>query len=175
MELFVDLATIFTLRLIDVSLATMRIVLLGRGRKGIAAGLAMLEGVIWVVAFARVMSAGLDDPARIVAFAAGFACGTFVGGLVEERLALGQSFIRIVAPVNTPQVADALRGEGFGATVINGDGMEGEVRLTFTVVPRRKVKAVTALVHQVNPRAYVTVDHTSSIDLGARRGREVRT
>lgn len=174
MELFIDLATIFTLRLIDVAIATLRIVLLGRGKKGTAAGLALVEGVIWVIAITRVLSAGLDDPARIVAFAAGFAAGTFVGALVEERLALGQSFVRIVAPVSSPQVADALRAEGFGATVINGDGMEGEVRLTFTVVPRRKVKAVMALVHQLNPGAYVTVEHTSSVDLGARHGREVR-
>jgi uncharacterized protein YebE (UPF0316 family) len=176
MDLFIDLATIFTLRLIDVALATVRIVLLGRGKKGTAAALALLEGLIWVVAISRVLSAGLHDPARIVAFAAGFAAGTLVGALVEERLALGQSLVRIVAPVSTPQVADALRAEGYGATVINGDGMEGEVRLTFTVVPRKKLKEVTALVHQVNPGAYVTVDHqTSSVDLMARHGREVRT
>jgi uncharacterized protein YebE (UPF0316 family) len=175
MGLFIDLATIFTLRLIDVALATVRIVLLGRGKKGTAATLALIEGLIWVVAITRVLSAGLDDPARIVAFAAGFAAGTFVGALVEERLALGQSLVRIVAPVSTPPVADALRAEGYGATVINGDGMDGEVRLTFTVVPRKKLKEVTALVHQVNPGAYVTVDQTSSIDLTARHGREVRT
>lgn len=174
MELFLDLFIIFALRLIDVALATVRIVLLGRGRKGTAAALALLEGLIWVVAITRVLSAGLDDPARIVAFAAGFAAGTYIGALVEQRLALGQSLVRVVAAVDSPQVAGLLREQGFGATVINGDGMHGEVRLTFCVVPRKKVKAVTRLVRQVNPAAYVTIEQTTSIDLSARHGRDVR-
>ncbi len=173
MELFLDLFIIFSLRLIDVALATVRIVLLGRGRKGTATIIGFVEGLIWVLAISRVIG-GLDDPARMVAFAAGFAAGTYVGALVEERMALGQSLVRVVASVNTPPVADALRAEGFGATVINGDGMEGEVRLTFCVVPRKKLKAVTALIHSINPGAYVTVDETNSIDLMARHGREVR-
>lgn len=174
MELFLDLFIIFGLRLIDVALATVRIVLLSRGRKGTAAALALIEGLIWVVAITRVLSAGLDDPARIFAFAAGFAAGTYVGALVEQRLALGQSLVRVVAPVDSPQVAAKLREQGFGATVINGDGMDGEVRLTFSVVPRKKVKEVTRLVHEANPNAYVTIEQTSSIDLHARRGRDVR-
>lgn len=175
MNLVVDLLLIFTLRLIDVALATLRIVFLSKGRKGTAAALAMVEGVIWVVAITRVISAGFDDPERIVAFAAGFAAGTYVGALVEQRLALGQSLVRIVAPVDTPQVAAALREQGFGATVFNGDGFEGEVRLTFTVVPRKRVKEVTSLVHDLNPNAFVTVEQTASVDLHSRHGRDVRT
>jgi uncharacterized protein YebE (UPF0316 family) len=175
MELFLDLIIIFTLRMIDVALATLRIVFLSRGRKGTAAALAMVEGLIWVVAITRVISAGLEDPERIVAFAAGFAAGTYVGALVEQRLALGQSLVRVVAPVDTPQVAGILRQQGFGATVINGDGFEGEVRLTFSVVPRKKVKEVTRLVHEVNAHAFVTVEQTTSLDLHARHGRDVRT
>jgi uncharacterized protein YebE (UPF0316 family) len=174
MDLLLDLIIIFTLRMIDVALATVRIVLLSRGRKGTAAGLALIEGMIWVVAISRVLSAGLDDPARIVAFAAGFAAGTYVGALVEQRLALGQSLVRVVASVDSPEVAGTLRDQGFGATVINGDGMNGEVRLTFSVVPRKKVKHVTRLINEVNPNAYVTVEQTSSIDLHARHGRDVR-
>ncbi len=174
MDLVLDLFLIFTLRMIDVALATLRIVFLSKGRKGTAAGLALVEGVIWVVAITRVISAGFDDPERIVAFAAGFAAGTYVGALVEQRLALGQSLVRIVAPVGSPSVAEVLRDQGFAATVINGDGFEGEVRLTFTVVPRKRVKEVTRLIHEVNPNAFVTVEQTSSIDLHARHGRDVR-
>ena len=174
MELFLDLFIIFTLRLIDVALATLRIVFLSRGRKGTAAGIAMVEGIIWVVAITRVISAGLEDPERIVAFAAGFAAGTYVGALVEQRIALGQSLVRVVAPVDTPQVAGVLREQGFGATVINGDGLNGEVRLTFTVLPRKRVKQVTRLIHEVNPDAFVTIEQTASIDLHARHGRDVR-
>ncbi len=173
MELALDLIIIFALRTIDVGIATVRIVLLGRGKRATAAGLGFAESLIWVVAVSRVLS-GLDDPWRMVAFAAGFAAGTYIGSLVEEWLAIGQSLIRVVAPVETDQVAPLLRAKGFGATVLNGDGLEGEVRLTLAVVPRRKVAEATSVIHAANPKAYVTIDQTASIDLGARRNRDVR-
>jgi len=163
-DLILDLIIIFVLRALDVGIATVRIVLLGRGRRVIAAGLGFVEAIVWVVAVARVLG-GIDDPARMVAFAGGFAIGTYLGSLVEEWLAIGQSLVRVIAPTGSPSVAPAIRELGFGATVLNGDGMAGDVRLTFSVVPRKDVAAVTKLVRSLNPGAYVTVDPTASVDL----------
>lgn len=173
MDITFDLLFIFTLRTIDVGIGTVRIVLLGRGKRGTAAALGFAESLIWVIAVSRVLD-GLDDPLRMVAFAAGFAAGTYAGSLVEEWLAIGQSLVRVVAPVETDQVAPLLRGQGFGATVFNGDGLDGEVRLTLSVVPRKRVAEVTRLVHEANPEAFVTVEGTASIDLAARHNRYVR-
>lgn len=164
MDATFDLLVIFFLRLIDVGLSTVRIVLLGRGRRGLATLLGFVESLIWVLAVARVLD-GLDDPLRLVAFAAGFAAGTYVGSLVEEWLALGQAMVRIIAPVESTPVADKLRQEGLAATVLNGDGRDGEVRVTFCVVPRKRVSAVLQLIQETNSEAHVTVDQTTSIDL----------
>jgi uncharacterized protein YebE (UPF0316 family) len=127
--------------------------------------------MIWVLAITRVLD-GLNDPARMVAFALGFAAGTYIGSVVEEWLALGQALVRIVAPVRTEPVAPLLRAKGYGATVVNGDGLDGDVRVTFCVVPRKEVYTVTHLIHEANPAAYVTVDQTSTVDL-ARHGGNV--
>jgi uncharacterized protein YebE (UPF0316 family) len=94
--------------------------------------------------------------------------------MVEEWLALGQSLIRIEAPVATDHVAPLLRDQGYGATVLNGDGLLGEVRVTFCVVPRKKAWEVTRLIHEANPEAFVTVDQTSTVDLAARHGSDVQ-
>jgi uncharacterized protein YebE (UPF0316 family) len=159
-----DLALIFILRSLDVGIATVRIVVLGRGRRGLAASLGFIEAIIWVVAVARVLD-GIDDPARMIAFAAGFGIGTYMGSIVEEWLAIGQAVVRIVAPVDSPKVAPHLRDLGFGATVFNGDGLEGEVRLTLCVVERKSLGEVSRVIRQVNPAAYVTVDNTASVDV----------
>jgi len=171
MQLALDLFIIFSLRSIDVGISTVRIVLLGRGRRTLAAALGFVESLIWVIAVARVLS-GLQDPWRMVAFAAGFAAGTYLGSLVEEWLAIGQSLLRVVAPVETDQVAPLLREMGFGATVLNGDGMKGEVRLTLAVIPRRRVGEAITKIKQANPEAFVTIDHTDSITF--RRDTDVR-
>lgn len=163
-QLLLDLILIFTLRSLDVGIATVRIVVLGRGRRGLAAGLGFVEAIVWVVAVARVLD-GIDDPARMIAFAAGFAIGTYLGSIVEEWLALGQAVVRIVAPVESPMVAPHLREMGLGATVFNGDGLEGEVRLTLCVVERKRLGDVRRVINTVNPAAYVTVEDTSSVDV----------
>lgn len=170
MELFLDLLIIFVLKVLDVGLATVRIVLLSRGKKGEAAVLGLVESLVWVLAIARVLS-GLDDPARIAAFVLGFGAGTYVGALVEERLAIGQSLLRIVAPLDTPRVAEALRARGFGATVVNGDGRDGEVRITFCVVPRKAVSGVVDLIESANPDAFITIESTNTVRLLQRHNR----
>ncbi len=169
MQVFVDLLLIFVLRLLDVGMATVRIVLLGRGRRGPAAVLGFFEALVWVLAIARVFD-GIDDPARMIAFALGFAAGTYAGSVVEEWMALGQSLIRIVTPVDSDPVAPLLRDHGYGATVLNGDGRSGEVRVTFCVLPRRDVYSVTAMIYKANPEAYVTIDQTSTVDLARHEG-----
>lgn len=172
-SLVFDLAFIFVLRALDVGMATVRIVLLARGRKTTAALIGFFEALIWVLAVARVLSA-LDDPARMIAFAAGFAAGTYFGSIVEEWLAIGQSMVRIVTPANVTPIAPLLRAQGFGATVVNGDGMNGEVQVTFTVLPRKSLTKVLDMVKEITPDAYVTVDNTASIDLHRRHERTVR-
>lgn len=172
MGIALDLLLIFTLRTLDVGLSTIRIVFLGRSRRAPAAALGFAEAMIWVIAFSRVLD-GIDDPARMVAFAAGFAAGTYFGSWVEEWLALGQSLVRIISPIDSPSPAPLLRDNGYGATVLNGDGLLGEVRVIFSVIPRKDLGDVARLLDEASPEAYVTIDQTSSVDL-ARHGRDVR-
>ena len=173
MQLAADLLLIFFLRTLDVGMATVRIVLLSRGKKGTAALIGFAECLIWVIAVSRVLGA-LEDPLRMVAFAAGFAAGTYFGSIVEEWLAIGQSLIRVVTSSGSPAVAPLIRDQGFGATVLNGDGMSGEVQVTFTVIPRKRVDDVTRLIYRANPGAYLTIEATAAIDLHQRHDRDVR-
>ena len=160
MDLFLGSLAIFLLRMLDVSIASVRIVTLMRGRIGIAALLGFFEAGAWVAAAALVFN-NLESPVRIVAFAAGFAAGTLLGGMIERWLAMGTSMIRIVTtaePDSPPRVAAALRDAGFKLTVLNAEGRDGDVRITLMVLPRRSVKQALGIIHEVNPAAFTTVE-----------------
>jgi uncharacterized protein YebE (UPF0316 family) len=160
MELFLSSLAIFLLRVVDVSIASVRIVTLMRGRIGMASIMGFFESAVWVTAAALVF-ANLDNPVRIVAFAGGFGVGTLLGGYVERWLAMGTSLIRIVTtaePESPPRVAAALREAGYAVTVLNAEGMLGEVRVTLMVLPRRSVKRALGIVAEVNPQAFTTVE-----------------
>lgn len=168
MQLLWDLLLIFALRLVDVSLGTVRIILLSRRYRLWPALIGFVEVFTWLVA-ATVVFSNLNDVSRMLAYAAGFALGTFLGTLLESRLAVGNTMMRVVAPVATPQVADELRESGFGVTVINADGRDGEVRLAFSIIPRRRRKEALGIVHDVNPQAFVTMQDIETVTPRHRR------
>lgn len=173
MELLVDLLFIFGLRVIDVSIGTVRIVLLGRGSRWRAAALGAVEAFVWVIAAARVLT-GLDDIWRMVAFAAGYGAGTALGVTMERWLAVGTALVRIVAPSTSPRAAEGLRKLGYAVTVLAGDHSGDDVRVSLVVVPRRRLREVFAEIAELNPEALVTIESTSQIDLAAARIKSVR-
>ena len=84
---------------------------------------------------------------------------------------MGHVIIRVIAAFDTPQVAGALRAAGFGVTVLNAEGLQGPVRLSFAVVPRRRTAEAIKLIKQVNPEAFFTIEATTAPDLPMRRTR----
>jgi uncharacterized protein YebE (UPF0316 family) len=153
---------IFVLRITDVAIGTLRITFLVRGKRAIAGTLSFFESLIWLVAAAQVLST-LDSPLKFVAYAGGYATGTMLGVSVERWLAVGDVLMRIVTPVDAPSSEHLLRQAGYGVTVVNGQGMRGDVRILFVVLPRRRSDAVLRIVREVNPDAYITFEPTSQV------------
>ncbi len=153
---------IFALRITDVSIGTLRITFLVRGRRGVAGLLSFFESLIWLTAAAQVLTT-LDSPLKFVAYAGGYATGTMLGVSVERWLAVGDVLMRVVTPVDAPSSEHVLRQAGFGVTVVNGQGMRGDVRILFVVLARRKTQAALKIVNEINPGAYITFEPTSPV------------
>src|SRR3954464_1787245 len=95
MTLLLGAFLIYCLRIVDVSIGTLRTLYMVRGDRLRAVPLAFFESLVWVIAVSRVMSQ-LDDPTRLFAYAAGFASGTFTGITIERWIASGWILARIV-------------------------------------------------------------------------------
>ena len=149
------------MRIADVSIGTIRIVMLVRGRRLWAGVLSFLESFVWLLAAAQVLT-NIDDPIKMVAYAGGYAAGTMLGSTVEQWIAMGKSLMRIVVTNDSPDIVSALRAKGYYATVINAEGRDGNVRIIFSVIPRRYVGEMLTLVHEINPKAFVTFEEVTT-------------
>jgi uncharacterized protein YebE (UPF0316 family) len=167
MELFLESLLIVILRLADVSLGTVRIVLLARGSRWRAAAIGFVETLIWVFAVTLVLQE-LDDPVRMFAYALGFGLGTLLGVTLERAFAVGTVLIQAVAPVTSPSSAPTLRALGYRVTELNGEGHDGSVRMVITVIPRRRTSAVLQTIRDVNPEAFVTTEDVAVANLWRR-------
>lgn len=156
---------IFLLRICDVSIATMRLLYAVRGRKLIAASLGFVEILIWILAVSAVVR-NFHSPGLVIAYAAGFSAGNFLGITIEEKLALGLAQVRVVSREAGVEIAHALRERGFGVTELLGQGREGRVEIVDTVVQRRDVKSVLREVESWDPEAFISVDEPRSVQRG---------
>lgn len=151
---------IFGLRIIDVSLGTLRIGFLVRGERRLAGLFGFFESLIWLIAAAQVLS-NLDSPLKFVAYAGGYATGTMLGVSIERWLAIGETIMRVVSPVGSAAVDDILREAGFYVTVLNARGRDGDVQVAFSVLQRRRIPEALRLVGEANPKAFVTLESTT--------------
>jgi uncharacterized protein YebE (UPF0316 family) len=156
---------VFLARLSDVTLGTIRIIFVARGRKYLAPLLGFIEVFIWITVVSQIVR-GAQNMVAYLAYAAGFAVGNYVGMIVEERLAIGTLMIRVILPRDGAALVECLRTEGYGATYVNGQGASGPVTLVYTVVMRKELAHVVALIQETHPRAFFTVEELRSTQQG---------
>ena len=147
---------IFFARILDVSLSTVRILMLTRGKRALAAFLGFFEVSIYITALGQVVE-NLDNPWKILAYALGFSSGTLVGGFLEEKVAIGFAFIELIPKNRGPELVTALRDEKFGVTVIKGEGRTGPRSILNVLLRRKDLPRFKAVVDLVDPDAFYTI------------------
>ncbi len=152
--MYFQLLFIFLARIIDVSMATIRTILIIRGDKWTAAIIGFFEIMVYTVALGMVVGA-LSDPVKLVVFCLGFSVGVVVGSLIEERLALGYRGVQVIIDREHSYVVEELRGEGFPVTTWEAQGKLGPKLVLNMVLKRQMARRVTAYITEREPEAFV--------------------
>lgn len=148
---------IFFARTLDVTLGTLRNIFISKGFRNIVPMIGFFEVMIWLISIRQVMQ-HLDNPLCYIGFAGGFAMGTYVGLIIENRLALGLQVLRIITPDNWQPLVDSLQKLNLGVTIIDGHGAKGPVKIIFTIVKRKDIGMVRELIRIVNPQAFYSIE-----------------
>jgi uncharacterized protein YebE (UPF0316 family) len=171
MESFLSMQTwltalmIFGLRVIDMTLDTLRVLVVMRGKKKIAWVLGFFQAAVFVVAIGSVLS-NLDNPLNVIGYAAGFATGNVIGMLIEEKLAIGHTMVSIVSSRRGTEIAEKLRKNGYAVTEIAARGKDGMVTLLNVNVLRKNIGAVRQLVNDSDAEAFITSEDVRPIRRG---------
>ncbi|MBN1804057.1 MAG: DUF2179 domain-containing protein [Sedimentisphaerales bacterium] len=162
---FVLPALIFCARVVDVSMGTIRVIFISRGLKYLAPLIGFFEILIWLMAIGQIMK-NLSNPLCYIAYAGGFAMGNFVGIHIAEKLSIGVVMIRVITTKDTALLVDFLKTENYGVTSIDGHGTSGQVKVVFTIVPRREVRSVVELIKKFNPNAFYSIEEVGRVKRG---------
>jgi uncharacterized protein YebE (UPF0316 family) len=164
-QAWLSAAFIFALRVSDMSLDTLRVLFVMRGKKQIAWVLGFFQSAIFVLAIGKVLSQ-VNNPLNIIGYAAGFATGNVVGMIIEEKIAIGHILISVISPRRGSAIVSHLRKNGYAVTELSGRGKDGMVTLLNCSVLRKQVDAVHQLVNEVDPEAFITAEDVRPVRRG---------
>jgi uncharacterized protein YebE (UPF0316 family) len=156
---------IFGLRVIDMTLDTLRVLVVMRGQKKIAWVLGFFQAAVFVVAIGSVLS-HMDNPLHVIGYAAGFATGNVIGMFIEEKIAIGHTMISIISSRRGTAIAEKLRENGYAVTEIPARGKDGMVTLLNVNVLRRNIGSVRQFVNDEDADAFITAEDIRPIRRG---------
>jgi uncharacterized protein YebE (UPF0316 family) len=148
---------IFLARICDVSINTIRIIYMLGGRRLTATLLGFFEAFIWLLVIREIFK-HLDNWLCYVAYPAGFACGIFVGMIIEEKIAYGKVIVRIITRKDVTQLIQYLNTQHFRFTKVNAEGPNGQETLVFTVLDRERLDDLLNKLKELIPTAFYTIE-----------------
>ena len=162
--LLLEFLIIFFSRVIEVSIGTLRNILVNKGYGKKAALLAFIEALIWVFVASRVIGAISEEPLKAIVYALGFAGGVFTGSILEKRIALGQILVQAITSHESGiKIADILRESGFGVTTAAAEGKEARKMILIVYAKRKNQEIVTQKIYELDPQALIVVQDITSI------------
>lgn len=156
MSLVASCLFIFFARVIDIGLSTIRILMLMRGKSILAAAIGFGESLMYILALMAVIS-NLDNYYRIVVYCLGFAAGNYVGCILEEKLAVGYVTAQVISLKAPEELAEDLRGKGFGVTILEGYGIEGQHQILHVLMKRKNLPSFMKFIRQRDNEAVVSI------------------
>jgi uncharacterized protein YebE (UPF0316 family) len=156
---------IFCARICDVTLGTIRVIFISKGIKYIAPMIGFFEVIIWLLAIGQVMN-NLTNFVAYLAYGAGFASGTFIGILIEEKISLGLTSVRAITREDPGELLAFLRYHDYGVTSVDGEGATGPVKMILTIIKRQDLPHVIGIIKQFHPAAFYSVEEVKSVAEG---------
>ena len=137
--------SIFIFKIIEDALATLRLIVVSNGKKALGAFLQFICTIIWVLLTGSVLVNFTSDYFKIIAFALGAFIGSYMGSLLEEKLAIGtNSYI-----IKSKDINSLLKYFSKKFTVLNFDNY------IMVIAPRRMQKSILNFVKSVDEKALI--------------------
>jgi len=159
MDMVISGLIIFFCRMTDVTLGTIRMIMIVRGKAALAALIGFVEVSIFILAISHVVN-NIGNVFNLLGYSGGFALGCFLGVRVENKIAPGFTHVQIVSTTLGRELADILRRRGFGVTEIAGKGIDGRVDILTIVAKRRDINEIIQTTKKYDREAFIWVDDT---------------
>lgn len=165
MQLFGLCIKIFFVRILDVSLGTLRTMITVKGKNLYASMVGFVEIFVWFLVVKEALNTDQTSIWIAISYSLGFATGTYIGGLLSKKFISGNLSVQVITDNAYPDMVDKLRNEGYGVTVIDVEGKdkEQEKNMLFIEISNKSFNHLQKIVKQIDHDAFVVVNETKYV------------
>jgi uncharacterized protein YebE (UPF0316 family) len=150
---------IFFAKIFEVSLMTVRTVLITRGEKLWGSIIGFVEVILWLYLISNVLIGISENPVKMIVYSLGFACGNYLGSIIEEKLALGLLTINAIVPSkNGDEISEFLRKRNIGVTVVDAAGKDESKKMLIIHAKRKKKDEIVGLIESMNTNCVISIN-----------------
>lgn len=153
--------SIFSLKLLENALGTVRLIFAMNGKKMLSSVLQFLIGIVWVASASLAITNVTSDPFKVLAFALGSAIGSYVGCAVESKLAMGENVL--ICITKQVKVLNQLSSMGYTYTTLLGSGTEDSCYVILLAIPRKKKKEIIADIKKIDKFSMIISEGADTI------------
>lgn len=159
--------TIFIVRIIDVSMGTFRMILVIKGRKVFSSIVGFIEIAIWFAIVREALNTDIDSWWVVLAYAGGFAAGTYIGAIISERFIKGTFGVQVITE-KKDLLLPILKDNGYGVSYVNVRGFNQEIEkyMFFIEIEKTRLGHLQKLIKTIDEKAFIVVNETKSVQNG---------
>jgi len=156
---------IFFGKIVEVTVATVRMVLINRGERLQGSILAIADILLWLLITGTVLTGFQDDIWKVVVFTVAFAVGNYIGSWLEGKLAFGLSSIQVIVPYESDVqcLLESLWAHNFAVTVMEGEGRRGKRKILLIHLKRKRIATAVRLVQDNMENCMITVNDVKAV------------
>lgn len=144
--------TIFISKIIENTLSTLRLIVVSNGKKKLGAILNGIIALIWIFVTSIVIVNINKDPIKIIAFSIGSIVGSYLGSLLEEKLAMGSNLLMcIINKEHETSIKNKL--SSYKITTICEKDNNFIILLIF--IKRSKIKYITNIIKSIDNNSII--------------------
>ena len=152
---FITYILIFISKIIENALATLRLIVVASGKKILGAILQFCIALVWILVTGVVVTNIAKDPLKIVFFAFGSLVGSYIGSLIEEKLAMGYNLITCITDNNGNMLYKTLERKGYNISKIKGEKNNQKKDILLITVSRKKKHHVISIIKEFDKDATI--------------------
>ena len=164
--MFILCLKIFFVRILDVSLGTIRTMFVVRGKKLISSMIGFFEILVWFLVVKEALQTESNSIFIAISYSLGFATANYIGALLSDKLITGNVSVQVFT--NNNNLEKILREHGYGVSSVVYTGYEEEAHkhMLFINIDKKKEKALRELIKKNDKEAFIIVNETKYVENG---------